>query len=184
MLQGAELLERLLRAPIKERGSLLSGIVDCERQGDNLTRKINERLNKTFVTPFEREDIYELAARLDDVLDFIEEAAAYLSLYQIRTIREEAKRQSKLITGACRELEAALNKLNGFEDISEHAEAVFKLEHEGDRLVRTAITDLFHSEKDAKPLLAWKDLFERLEDTLDAAKHTASTLKGITIRNS
>lgn len=184
LLHGAELLGKLLDVPDSKRAGLFKEIVACEHDGDEITSKINRRLDRTFVTPFDREDIYALATRLDDTLDFIEEAADYVSLYQLETIRPAAKNQAELVFLACQQLVPALTKLNGFQDISQYTDEIYNLERQGDRVVRDAIAELFKSEKDAKTLLAWKDMFERLEDALDAAKHVSSALKGITIRNS
>jgi predicted phosphate transport protein (TIGR00153 family) len=182
VLYGAQLLDKFLRHA--ERPKLMKEIVACEHEGDRLTSQLTDRLNKTFVTPFDREDIYELASDLDDILDFIEEAAHYINLYKIERIRPEAVKQSEVLVKSMKEIATALPKLEGFQDITAHTNEVYELERQGDRLVRDAIAKLFGEEDNPKALMAWKDMFERLEDAIDAAKHTTSVLKGITIRNS
>lgn len=181
-LRGAKLLNKMLENP--DRKTLARDIIVCEHEGDEITKDIATRLNRTFVTPFEREDILDLSTEIDDVLDFIEEIADYLGLYRIKEIKPHAVKQSEILLKATKEISIALPKLHGFNDISGHLTEIYRLEHEGDRVVREAIAKLFKSNADPKMLMAWKDLFERLEDAIDATEKVANTLKGIVIRNS
>lgn len=182
ILRGAELLDKLMNDP--KRKTLAKDIIVCEHEGDKITLEITQRLNQTFVTPFDREDIYELATELDDILDFIEESADYISLYQLTKIRPHAKKQTAILVKAVKEISLALPKLQGFKDINDHITEIYRLEHEGDKVVREAIATLFKEDVDHKTLYAWKDVFDRLEDAIDKSEKVAHILKGIVIRNS
>ncbi len=183
VLRAGELLEQLL-ATYPDSRSLAGDIRDCEHEGDRITHEILDRLNHTFVTPIDREDILALASALDDIADYIEEVADYLGLYKIEAPMDQAIRLSEVLHKAVQHIAQAIPQLRGFSDISTHTVEINRLENEGDRITREAIASLFDGGIDPMVVIRWKDLFERLEDAIDAAEHVAHILQGIVIKNS
>jgi len=183
ILRSAELLERLL-ADYPDHRHLAQDIRDCEHEGDRITHEILNRLNHTFVTPIDREDVLALTSALDDIVDYIEEVADYLGLYKIEAPMDQAIKLAEVIHKAARQIAEAIPRLRGFNDISEHTVEINRLENEGDRITREAIASLFDVGIDPMVVIRWKDLFERLEDAIDASEHVAHILEGIVIKNS
>jgi uncharacterized protein len=182
IVRAAELLERMLdRWP--DHGELARDVVVCEQEGDRITHDIIQRLNQTFVTPIDREDIYALASALDDIVDFIEEVADFLGLYRIEAPMEQAQRLAHVLHEACRQICAAMPRLRTFRDIRHYTVEVNRLENEGDRITREALASLFERGIDPMMVIRWKDIFERLEDAIDATETTANILEGIVIKN-
>jgi predicted phosphate transport protein (TIGR00153 family) len=182
-LQAADLLDQMLRNFPETKG-LARDILICEQEGDRITHDIINRLNNTFVTPIDREDILELASRIDDVVDFTEEVADYLGLYKIEAPMEQAQRLAHILFQSTRQIVEAIPRMRDFKDISHFTVEVNRLENEGDRVVREAIASLFDGGIDPMVVIRWKDLFERLEDAIDATEHVANVLEGIVIKNS
>ena len=166
-----------------DQRELVRELVDCEHEGDRITHAIIRRLNKTFVTPIDREDIYALASVLDDVVDFIEEAADFLGLYRIEAPMAQAQQMAAILARACTAIAAALPNLRGFRDVHEFTVEINRLENEGDRLIREALASLFDTGIDPMLVIRWKDVFERLEAALDSTERTANILEGILIKN-
>ena len=180
--RAAELLERMLdRWP--DHGELARDVVVCEQEGDRITHDIIQRLNQTFVTPIDREDIYALASALDDIVDFIEEVADFLGLYRIEAPMEQAQRLAHVLHEACRQICAAMPRLRTFRDIRHYTVEVNRLENEGDRITREALASLFERGIDPMMVIRWKDIFERLEEAIDATESAANILEGIVIKN-
>jgi uncharacterized protein len=180
---GADLLEQMLEH-WPDRSNLARDIVACEHEGDRITHDIHQRLNSTFVTPIDREDILELTKALDDVIDLIDEVADYLGLYRIEAPMEQAQRLASILHQATREIAQAMPRLRSFQDLSHFTVEVNRLENDGDRTSRDAIASLFHGGIDPMVVIRWKDIFERLEEAIDACEHVANTLAGIVIKNS
>jgi uncharacterized protein len=183
IMVSAELLEQLL-ADYPDHRELAQDIRDCEHEGDRITHEILDRLNHTFVTPIDREDILALTSALDDIVDYIEEVADYLGLYKIEAPMDQAIKLADVIHQAARQIAEAIPRLRGFNDISAHTVEINRLENEGDRITREAIASLFDGGIDPMVVIRWKDLFERLEAAIDAAEHVAHILEGIVIKNS
>jgi hypothetical protein len=181
-LRTAQLLDDMLRT-FPEHGELARDILICEQDGDRITHDIIQRLNETFVTPIEREDILALASAFDDIVDYTEEVADYLGLYKIEAPMEQALTLARILLDACRQLAEAMPRLRGFKDISHYTVEVNRLENDGDRVVREAIASLFDTGIDPMVVIRWKDIFERLESAIDATEHTANILEGIVIKN-
>jgi len=180
--RAAELLERMLdRWP--DHGELARDVVVCEQEGDRITHDIIQRLNQTFVTPIDREDIYALASALDDIVDFIEEVADFLGLYRIEAPMEQAQRMARVLHEAARHICAAMPRLRTFRDMRHYTVEVNRLENEGDRIIREALASLFETGIDPMMVIRWKDIFERLEDAIDATETAANILEGIVIKN-
>jgi uncharacterized protein len=180
---AADLLDRLL-VNFPDNRELAAEILECEHQGDRITHEIIDRLNHTFVTPIDREDILALASALDDIVDYTEEVADYLGLYRIEAPMDQAISLAKVLSSACQEIGKAIPLLRGFRDISQHTVEVNRLENEGDRITREAVASLFDGRIDPMVVIRWKDLFERLEAAIDSTEHVAHILEGIVIKNS
>jgi len=159
-------------------------IKDLEHEGDRLTAEIYQLLNTQYVTPFDRDDVANLAKAIDDVVDHIEHASDLLDLYKVRTSKDHARRQCRVLVGAAEHLAEALEALRGFRGISEHLAAVKRLEDEGDGIVRDAIAGLFDDEvADVLEVIRWKDIFEALEDATDACDTAAHLVGNIVVKN-
>jgi uncharacterized protein len=183
VLQASDLLDRML-SNYPDSKDLAVEIRECEHEGDRITHDIINRLNHTFVTPIDREDILALTSALDDIVDYTEEVADYLGLYKIEAPMDQAIRLAHVLMSACRQIADAIPRLRGFSDISHYTVEINRLENEGDRITRAAIASLFDGGIDPMVVIRWKDLFERLEDAIDAAEHVANILEGIVIKNS
>jgi uncharacterized protein len=183
VVRGADLLDQML-AHFPNRAELARDIVICEQEGDRITHDIHQRLNSTFVTPIDREDILELASALDDIIDLIDEVSDYLGLYKIEAPMEQAQRLAHILVQATREIAQAMPRLRSFQDLSHFTVEVNRLENDGDRTSRDAIASLFDDGIDPMVVIRWKDIFERLEEAIDACEHVANTLAGIVIKNS
>jgi uncharacterized protein len=180
---AANLLDRML-VNFPDSRDLASEILECEHEGDRITHDIIDRLNHTFVTPIDREDILALASALDDIVDYTEEVADYLGLYRIEAPMDQAISLAQVLSSACQEIGKAMPLLRGFRDISKHTVEVNRLENEGDRITREAVASLFDAPIDPMVVIRWKDLFERLEEAIDATEHVAHILETIVIKNS
>jgi uncharacterized protein len=154
-----------------------------EHQGDVLDIEINKRLERSFITPFDREDIHELTARLDDVLDGIQEVAETFVIYGVDRPTDEAHRLAAIITAQANQLLEALRKLDGFTGIGAHLQEVHELEHEADGLSRAAIGRLFHDRVEPLEVIKWRDLYTELEETIDAAEDAAEVIERIVAKN-
>jgi predicted phosphate transport protein (TIGR00153 family) len=181
-VRAAELLEEMLSG-FPESVGLAREILICEQDGDHLTHELVRRLNQSFVTPIDREDILELASALDDIVDFTEEVADYLGLYRIEAPMDQSLALAHILADATREIARAIPLARDFKDISRHTVEVHRLENEGDRILRGALASLFEGGIDPMVVIRWKDLFERLEDAIDATEHVALLLEGIVIKN-
>jgi uncharacterized protein len=166
-----------------EKPELAREIVVCEQEGDRITHDIIQKLNATFVTPIDREDVISLASGLDDIVDFTEEVADFLGLYRIEAPMEQAQELVKVLHQACRQIEEALPRLRTYKDISHYVVEIHRLENDGDRIERSALASLFEQGIDPMIVIRWKDIFERLEQAVDATEHVANTLQGIFLKN-
>jgi predicted phosphate transport protein (TIGR00153 family) len=182
IVHAAELLDEML-ASYPESAELAGEIRAAEHEGDHITHDVIKRLNQTFVTPIDREDILHLTSALDDIVDYIEEVADYLGLYKIEAPMSQAQRLAGVLLDATRQIAAAIPLIRGFKDINEYMVEVHRLENEGDRIVREAIASLFESGIDPMVVIRWKDIFERLENAIDSTERAAFILEGIVIKN-
>src|SRR4051794_20950498 len=181
-VRAAELLERMLEQ-WPDHGELARDVVVCEQDGDRITHDIIQRLNQTFVTPFDREDIIALASGIDDIVDYIEEVADFLGLYRIEAPMEQAQALAAVLAKSCRAIASAMPRLRALEDIREYTAEVNRLENEGDRIQREAIASLFERGIDPMMVIRWKDIFERLEDAIDSTETAINILAGVIIKN-
>jgi predicted phosphate transport protein (TIGR00153 family) len=164
-------------------GNQLREIKELEHEGDRLTRELVDLLNRTFVTPFDRDDLYRLAGALDDVCDHVDEAAGNIAGYGVEAIRPKAKQQAQVILRSAEMLDEAVHRLEGFKDASSQLHALRDLEDEGDRLNREAVSELFSSAEDPVGIIRWKDIHEQLEEAVDACENAADVLEAILVKN-
>jgi uncharacterized protein len=181
-VRAAGLLEKMLEQ-WPDHGEKLRDVVVCEQEGDRITHDIINRLNQTFVTPFDREDIIALASGFDDIVDFIEEVADFLGLYRIEAPMEQAQRMARVLHEATRQLNEALPRLRTLKDINHYVVEVNRLENDGDRILREAVASLFDHGIDPMMVIRWKDIYERLEDAIDATETAVNIMAGIIIKN-
>jgi predicted phosphate transport protein (TIGR00153 family) len=182
VLAGARLLEEMFRS-YDQRERIASQLRDLERAGDALSHDIGQRLEKTFVTPFDREDIHQLITRLDDVLDFIEEVADTCILFKIEAPSPTVVEQTGIVVKQAEEIVRALEKLKGFKGVAAHWIEIHRLENEGDRVVRHAMAELFANGSDPIEVIKWKDLYALLEDTIDAGEDVANVIERIVVKH-
>jgi len=169
--------------------SLLEGrsrharIRDLEHQCDDATHEIHNLVNRSFSTPLDQEDILLLTSSLDDIVDLAEETADKIDLYNVVRISDAAKQMGEYLAEAGAEIAAALDRLEGFEELRPHRAEIHRLENEGDRMLRVAIGELFSDPTDPIELVKWKDVYDLLEATMDACEHAANVLEAIAIKN-
>jgi predicted phosphate transport protein (TIGR00153 family) len=180
--RASELLDRLLIG-WPETQDLRDEIRECEHLGDRITHDIIHQLLTSSAGPFDREDVFGLAGALDDVVDFAEEVADYLGLYQIEAPMEAAQQLAGVLRETCAQLADALDGLDDVRCLSPLLIEIHRLENEGDRIVRGAIASLFVGGIDPTVIIRWKDLFERLEDAIDSCEKAAHILEGIAVKN-
>jgi len=156
---------------------------DLEHVGDDITHTILTRLNQTFITPFDREDIHKLASSLDDVLDFIHAAGERLVMYKITAVPPAASELAHIIVRQCEELATAVAMLEKHDHVLEHCVEVNRLENEADTVARENIGKLFEREKDPIALIKLKELFEVLETATDKAEDAANVLETVVLKS-
>ena len=182
-LEAARLVERRFR---EYPNSVVTqeDVKRVETEGDSLTRDLINLLNTQYVTPFDREDIYQLATELDDVVDYLEEAADLLGLYGVERATRHAVEQCEIIVAAVEQLCTALSGLKALRGVEAPLVALKKLEDDGDRVVRDAIAALFRDERiDPLIVIRWKDIYEALEKALDACETAAHVIANVVVKN-
>jgi uncharacterized protein len=182
-VRTAKLLDRMMES-WPEEATLAREVVEAEHEGDRITHDIIKRLNTTFVTPIDREDIYGLATQMDDIVDYTEEAADFLGLYQIEAPMEQAQALTKVLVASCEQLAMGLENLPSFKDLDKYWIEIHRLENDGDRISRDAVASLFSNGIDPMVVIRWKDIFAVLEEAIDATENAAQILEGIVIKNS
>lgn len=181
-LRAARLLLEMLNEWPEGQG-LAREILLAEQEGDRITHELIQRLNSTFVTPLDRDDIYRLATSLDDIADYVEETADFMVLYKIEAPMEQAIGMAEVLVRGCEEVAAALAGLRGLKGLEQHWIEIHRLENDGDRLYRDAVASLFANGIDPMIVIRWKDLFAVLERAVDACESVAHILEGIAIKN-
>jgi uncharacterized protein len=154
-----------------------------EREGDELTHAILTKLNQTFITPFDREDIHQLASKLDDVLDFVNAAGDRILMYRIAAPPPAAGELARIILMQCRELQKAVSLMQKNDNILSHCVEINRLENEADMVAQNAIAQLFENEKDPINLIKIKELLEFLERATDKAEDVANVLETVVLKN-
>lgn len=182
VLAAARALEAMLRSydEIERRAKELFAM---EHHGDELSHAIGKRLNTTFVTPFDREDIHALISGLDDVLDLIEEVADTFILYRIDAPTPAAIQQSAIIVRQCEAIHEALTRLHTFHGLQKYWIEIHRLENEGDRIARAAVAGLFSSEPAPVEVIKWKDVYGLLEHCVDKCEDVANIIEKIVVKH-
>ena len=155
-----------------------------ETAGDQITHDLMQLLNTQYITPFDREDIYELATAIDDVVDYIEEASELLELYGVESTTSHAVDQCRILVGACEQLRLALSRLKGMRGVQDALVELKRFEDEGDRIVHDAIAALFRDGGiDPLTVIRWKDIYDGLEQAIDAAEDAGNVIANIVVKN-
>jgi predicted phosphate transport protein (TIGR00153 family) len=184
LVAGAQILAEMIPADRDTRVDLAAQIREIEHHADDSTHAIMHRLNSTFVTPFDRDDIYALAAALDDCMDFMDEAADLIVLYRIDQIPKKVGKQIGILKTAAELTAEAMPRLQTMEDLADYWVEINRLENQADRLHRALVASLFESETDAIRLLKVKELVECLEAGADAFETVANTVETIALKES
>ena len=163
--------------------NLMRDIKELEHEGDRITHELIDLINRTFVTPFDRDDMYRLAGVLDDVCDHIDDSAEKVLGYGVREVHDQARAQAQVIQRCAAKLAEAIALLEGFKDSRRQLIELRTLEDEGDRLSRAAISQLFAGDPDPVSLVRWKDIHEQLEEAVDACENAADVLEAILVKN-
>jgi predicted phosphate transport protein (TIGR00153 family) len=179
---AAETLCSLLQQPQapEEKQRIIS---ELEHEADDITHEIVKSINRTFVTPFDREDIYALASGMDDVVDYIKEISDKFGLYDLREASAPAIELGGLVLEAAQQLRQAMGKLESQKGLEPHWIEIHRLENQGDQVSRQAISDLFRGAQDPIHVMKLKDIYEVLEDALDRSEDVANVLENIVIKN-
>jgi uncharacterized protein len=182
-LQTARLVERRFREH-PSSGITQEQVKQEESDGDEITRELITLLNTQYITPFDREDIYQLATEIDDVVDYLEEASDLLGLYGLDMPSPHAVEQCAVIVLACEQLKIACDNLKGMRGVQEALVELKRLEDEGDQILRAALASLFQ-DNGTEPLVVirWKDIYEALERALDACETAANVIANIVVKN-
>ena len=155
----------------------VANIQALEKRGDEIDREVTQKLEDAFVTPFDREDIHELVSRLDDVVDGIQSIAETFVIYGVEQPTQEAKRLAAILDAQGSELSAALGKLDGLKGLEAHFQAIHELENEADGVSRAAMARLFHDAHDPIEVIKWRDLYNEMENAIDAAEDAAEAME-------
>ena len=182
-VRAARLLRQMLGNWPEEAG-LAREILLAEQEGDRITHDLVQRVNSTFVTPIDGEDIYSLASEIDDIVDYTEETADFMGLYRIEAPMEQSVALADVLVKSCEQLSGALARLRGFKNLEQYWIEIHRLENDGDRLYRDAVASLFANGIDPMVVIRWKDIFTVLERAIDATETAAHILEGIVIKNS
>jgi len=154
-----------------------------EHRGDEIDTEVEVRLDRAFITPFDREDIHDLMSRLDDVLDGIQEVAETFVIYDVKTPSDDARRLAAILAAQANQLVEAVAKLKGLRGLEANIKQVHDLENEADGLSRAAVARLFRDGIEAIDVIKWRDIYTALENTIDAAEDAAEVLERIIAKN-
>jgi uncharacterized protein len=179
---GARLLEEML-APERPAWEKADEIKEVEHKCDQLTHEIIQRLNRTFVTPLDREDIFNLARSLDDVMDAIDAAGSLVRLYRLDSVRVGARELARIVTASTDQVRLAVGAMQEHKGLMPHAIEVNRLENEADRVHHQAVSKLFEEERDPLTIIKWKEMFDFLEDASDRCEDVANVIEGVMVKH-
>jgi predicted phosphate transport protein (TIGR00153 family) len=180
--RGSRLLEAMV-APPRPIWDKADEIKEVEHKCDFLTHEIIQRLNRTFVTPLDREDIHALARSLDDVMDAIDASASLVRLYRLETVRYGVRELAQVITASTDQVRLALEALEAHKSVAAYAVEINRLENEADRTHQQAVSRLFDDEKDPIQVMKWKETLDFLEDATDRCEDVANVLEGVVVKH-
>jgi predicted phosphate transport protein (TIGR00153 family) len=154
-----------------------------EHQCDELTHKISTRLNKSFITPFDREDIYMMSSALDDIVDLIDDAARAMVMYDVHETTSHARHFADVIQRMAIELHEVVSKLSRPDGMAARLVTLHSLENEGDEVFHRAIEELFHNAQDPLHVIKWKSIYEKLEAAIDRCENVANIIESVIIKH-
>jgi predicted phosphate transport protein (TIGR00153 family) len=179
---AARLLEQMLATDPPD-AAIADQIKDAEHRCDTITHDTIQRLHRTFVTPFDREDLYALAAELDNVMDAIDHAATLVRLYRIEKVRPGARELAHTVSLSAERLHTALDALKARQPVQPHAVEINRLENEADRAYQQAVQALFDGETDPVTIIKWKELLDVLEQVTDCCEDVANLIEGVVVKH-
>jgi hypothetical protein len=179
---GAKALQQMLShyTGVPEQ---VQNIKAIEHEGDEITHSIFTKLNQTFITPFDREDIHELCSQLDDVIDLIDAAGSRFVLYRVDSVRPGTLDLVKVLVSATSEVSAAVHALETPDSALKHCIEINRYENESDRICRTLIAQLFEEEKDSVQIIKWKEIYEVIETAVDKCEDVANVIEGVILKS-
>jgi len=180
--EGSDILAQMMEAfdDLEERARVLK---EVEHRADLVTHEIFERLNRTFITPLEREDIHSLASNLDDVLDAVEAIGSRMVLFRVDRPAPEAVRLAKILSESTRQIEQAVDNLRNMNNLMAFTVEINRLENEADGIAREMTADLFSGRHDLLDVMRWKELYGRLENAADRCEDVANTIESIVVKS-
>lgn len=179
---GAQAFVRMLEhySAVPEQVQSIKAI---EHAGDEITHQLFRKLNQTFITPFDREDIHELGSTMDDVIDLIDAAASRFVLYRVAHIRPGTVELCKVLAAATVETSAAVHAMQSPDKALQHVIEINRLENESDRICRTLIAQLFEEEKKPVEIIKWKEIFEVIETAVDKCEDVSNVIESVILKN-
>jgi uncharacterized protein len=182
VIVGARLLVDLF-ADYTDVEKKIDEVHHVESQGDELTHAILTKLNQTFITPFDREDMHELCGTMDDVIDLIDAAASRFVLYRVDSLRSGTLELAKVLAATTIELKAAIHAMESPDKALQHVIEVNRFENESDRICRTLIAQLFEEEKNPVQIIKWKEIFEVMETAVDKCEDVSNVIESVILKN-
>ncbi len=184
MTESAQLLSQLFAEPAK-LDQYCAAIKELEHQADNLTHEVNSKIDTSFITPLDREDIHLLASRLDNVVDLIDGTARRAVMFNLRQeSREPARRLAEVLLRSTECIASAVTNMKKPRAVSERSSEIKRLEEEGDAIYHEAVGQLFSGKLDPLEVMKWKEIYDKLEDAVDECEDVANVLESIAIKNS
>ncbi len=182
IVSGAHAFTKMLEhyTGVPEQVQIIKAI---EHNGDEITHQIFRKLNRTFITPFDREDIHELCSTMDDVIDLIDAAASRFVLYRVDAIRAGTIELAKVLASATSELSSAIHAMESPDKALQHVIEINRLENESDRICRTLIAQLFEEERDSVQIIKWKEIFEVIETAVDKCEDVSNVIESVILKN-
>jgi predicted phosphate transport protein (TIGR00153 family) len=182
MLEASRKLEELVDVydRLDER---IAEIRALEHRGDEIDTEVEVRLDRAFITPFDREDIHELVSRIDDVVDGIQETAETFLIYDVKAPTDDARRLTGILSAQANQINEAIGKLESLKGLDGHIKEVHELENEADSLSRAAVARLFREGVEAIDVIKWRDIYMSLENTIDAAEDAVEVIERILAKN-
>jgi predicted phosphate transport protein (TIGR00153 family) len=187
LIELAETLHEAVNAPLQQREELFNKMTELNELGEKISHDTYVELNKNFITPFDREDIYSLVNSMDNVSGFINGAASRIRLYQVDKITKSIRKLTEINLEACQQIDIAIKQLENFKNLKKVIEScnrINKLESKSDNVYDKAVSELFENESDAKNIIKYKEVLSALETATDKCKSVASVLESITIKHS
>ncbi|MPZ79403.1 MAG: DUF47 family protein [Actinophytocola sp.] len=184
IVSAVTVLREFASAPTEQRADLAKRMHDAEHAGDDATHAIIDQLDRSFITPFDREDIYRLAVRLDDVIDFMDAAVDLAALYNPEALPDGVRAQVELLDQMARLTAAAMPRLSTLHNLTDYWVKINELENDADQVYRRLLSWLFSGELDALTVMKLKEIIDQLESAADAFEHVADVVHSIAVKES